>query len=92
MADDMTSVYHDLSYTCLGYSTERLRGLVLAEPPGQECGTEAISNVGSRTLLMALSSPISGAGEGNRTLMTSLEGCDQHPPDLLRPRSEHVRE
>jgi len=33
----------------------------------------------------------SGAGEGNRTLMTSLEGCGPQPFGLLRPRSGHVR-
>jgi hypothetical protein len=32
------------------------------------------------------------AGEGNRTLMTSLEGCGLYAPELLRPRSENVRE
>jgi hypothetical protein len=33
---------------------------------------------------------VGGAGEGNRTLMTSLEGCGPQPPELLRPRSGHV--
>jgi hypothetical protein len=31
-----------------------------------------------------------GAGEGNRTLMTSLEGCGPQPSELLWPRSGHV--
>ena len=30
------------------------------------------------------------AGEENRTLMTSLEGCGTQAPELLRPRSGHL--
>jgi hypothetical protein len=73
MADDMPEVYHNLSYKPSGYSPARHRNWVLGGPPWQECGTETISNVGSWALLMTLSSAITGAGEGNRTLMTSLE-------------------
>jgi hypothetical protein len=32
----------------------------------------------------------SGAGEGNRTLMTSLEGCGAQAGELLRRRSGHT--
>ena len=33
-----------------------------------------------------------GAGEGNRTLMTSLEGCGSQSAEVLRPRSGSVRQ
>jgi hypothetical protein len=33
-----------------------------------------------------------GAGDRDRTGMTSLEGCGQYPSDLLRPRSGHVHQ
>jgi len=39
-----------------------------------------------------LSSPIDGAGDRDRTGMTSLEGCGLQGPDLLRPKSRHVRQ
>ena len=32
----------------------------------------------------------SGAGDRDRTGMTSLEGCGQQASELLLPRSEHV--
>jgi hypothetical protein len=49
-------------------------------------------NLGFWNLFMALSGPMCGAGEGNRTLMTSLEGFGLRPADLLRPRSRHVHQ
>jgi hypothetical protein len=53
--------------------TTRVCGLVLAVVPMGNLGCDLGLHI--------------GAGEGNRTLMTSLEGCDCTPPDLRFRRS-----
>ncbi len=73
MAADMLPSYHDLSYkrpSLVGWAALRLG---LDGPAWHECGIAAISTLDFWGLFMALSSRIGGAGEGNRTLMTSLE-------------------
>jgi len=35
---------------------------------------------------------LGGAGDRDRTGMTSLEGCEPQRADLLRPRSRHVHQ
>jgi hypothetical protein len=90
MADDMLPAYHDLSYKCFALLDKQLCDLAWDGPPWHECGTEVISNVGFWGLFIALSSPIGGAGDRDRTGMTSLEGCGPQRSELLLPRSGAV--